>query len=66
MLNASDHRLLRDGEALLLYLDLDSGRVCLRHPVEFHDGRFERLPTPTPGREYDAGAHSDLHAGAGG
>jgi len=42
-LNASDPRLLADGELMIVYVDLDSGRICLRHPAEFYDGRFERL-----------------------
>lgn len=42
-LNASDPRLLADGELMMIYVDVDSGRVCLRHPDEFLDGRFERL-----------------------
>lgn len=42
-LNASDPRLLADGELMTLYVDTNIGRICIRHPDEFHDGRFEKV-----------------------
>lgn len=40
-LQASDLALLSDDVELVLYIDTRSGRLSARHPVEFHDGRFE-------------------------
>lgn len=40
-LQVSDPSLLKDQAELVLYIDTRSGRLSARHPVEFHDGRFE-------------------------
>jgi len=42
-LNVSDPRWLVDQADVTVYVDVESGRACVRATAEFSDGRFEKI-----------------------